>query len=326
MNGLNWIGRIVAGSILGVFMLAPQELMAKRYLDEDFDYSSGNLYNQGDWLRHGKNDNEPIQLIEPALQYPGYRSESLGLSAKLIGSSATKSHERLQKQFDSDGVKSGVLYLSALVNVVEAPTGSVYFMALCQRGAKADNGIIDTKAGTEVARVFACVGDGPAKFRLGISKTATAEQDETEDLDPNTTYLVVVKYEFVSGSNNDIVTMWVNPEPSETEPVPQLVADMEQTDATASMGLQGVTLRQGSTNTKIAPDLLVDAIRVTDSWSEIWDGDSSVAHVMDDKTSIGADVYNLQGMLVARNLTVEQAIGTLSPGIYIRDGKKLIVK
>ncbi|MDE7026175.1 MAG: choice-of-anchor D domain-containing protein [Paramuribaculum sp.] len=267
---MNKFCNLAVGALMGVALASPAQANATVFLDENFSYDAGELYNQGNWLRHSKNTNEPIQLVNPALTYEGYQNEATGFSAKLIGTDATTAHERLQKQFSDEGIITGSVYAAALFNVTEAPSDDVYFFTLCQRGAKADAGIIDTKSGSEYARVFASPGSTDGKFKLGLSKNGSAPQATSDELELNTTYLVVIKYTFIDGSNNDELVMWINPADHDSEPQADLTADSSKADVSTSFGLQGVTLRQGSTGMKIGPNVLVDAVRVTDSWADLW--------------------------------------------------------
>lgn len=273
MLGMKKLSLWAAGAIVGAAALLPSQANATIYLDENFSYNAGNLYQQGSWLRHSKNSNEPIQVVSPALTYPGYQDEATGLSAKLIGNDIVTAHERLQKQFADQGITQGSVYAAALINVQQCSSGGdVYFFTICQRGSAADNGFVDTKTGSELPRVFCCTADNPGKFVLGLSKNGAAANVKSPELDLNTTYLIVLKYTFVDGSKNDLVDLYINPAPG-AEPAeadlsadPTVAADANNT----TMGLQGITLRQGSAGTKVGPDVLIDAIRVTDSWNDLW--------------------------------------------------------
>ncbi len=87
----------------------------------------------------------------------------------------------------------------------------------------------------------------------------------------NTTYLLVLKYTFNSGStNDDEVKLWINPVISSIEPP----ADLTQTDAgNDADNLGSVALRQGTPSTGISsPGLILDGIRLGTSWSDVVSG------------------------------------------------------
>ena len=272
------IKQVFGLTAMGLALLAgSQQAAAEVLLSENFDYAAGGLYGQGGWVRHSKNENLPIQLVSQPPTYQGYQDAAAGLAARIVGNDASEvtAHERLQKQFSDEGVMSGVIYMSALINVSKADVGNVYFLTMCQRGAKADNGIIDGKSGSEYVRVFAGAGSAEGKFKLGLSKNGASPQVQSEELDLNTTYLLVVKYEFVDGTANDKLTAYINPASGAEPATADLTADATKADVSATMGLQAVTLRQGSTSsTKEGPDVIVDAIRVADTWADLWGGTS----------------------------------------------------
>lgn len=268
--------RYLGAAAVAACILAPSSAQAKRLMTENFEYQAGGLYLQGQWVHHSKNTADPIQLINMPLTYPGYQDAQTGLGAKLTGPTTNTAQERLQRPFvggDVTPVTEGSVYMSALVNVQTVPTGDVYFMAMVQRGAKADAAIVDEKSGSEYGRIFVCKGDADGKFKFGMSKIGASALVKTADLDLNTTYLLVVKYEVVDGTTNDIVSLWLNPVQGDVDPTGALTVT-SGADCSTSLGLEGFDLRQASTGTKTGSDLIVDAVRIADSYADLWDGGS----------------------------------------------------
>lgn len=259
---------LLAGTAL--LLLQSNNALAERLLDENFEYNSGGLYNQGSWIRYGTNTGEPIQLVTPGLTYPGYQDEAKGYSVKLIGSKENVPHEKLQKAFsDNDNsVISGDVYMAALVNFSKVPSGDVYFLNMCQRVSA---GFLDGKTGSDIPRIFAST-DTDGKLYLGVSKNTGSPQAKSAPIELNKTYLVVLKYTFIDGTNNDKLCLYINPAKDKEPVADALVADASKADVSTKYGLQGVVLRQGSTTSKIGPDVLIDAVRVATSWDELWDG------------------------------------------------------
>lgn len=308
--------KTAAVAALALAVAVPSE--AELLLTEDFNYSAGGLYGTGGWLHHGKNTNEPIQLVSPALTYAGYQDAAVGLSAKLIGTDATTAHERLQREFaDNDhAVLSGSVYLAALVNVTKAPVGEVYFMGICQRGSKADAGIVDEKSGSEYPRLFAGT-DTDGNTYLGVSKNGAATQNGVVcNIELNTTYLVVLQYTIVEGSNNDEVTLYVNPDKGRASALATLAGDSSKADASTSMGLQGITLRQGSTSSsKIGPDVLIDAVRVATTWEELWTASGGGSDPTPDPTAAITAPATVDFGSVLQYQKVEQTINVRATGL-----------
>jgi hypothetical protein len=72
---------------------------------------------------------------------------------------------------------------------------------------------------------------------------------------------MVIKYEFVPGSMNDIATLFINPNLSNTEPLPTVTAlDFSSTDAVT---LDRIGIRQEKTRA------IIDGIRVSKTWADI---------------------------------------------------------
>lgn len=263
----------IAALVAAMTATVSPDAQAKLLLDENFDYPQAGLYNQGGWLRHMTNTNTPIQLTGEGLTYPGYQEQAKGKCAHLVANTDGQ-QERLKKQFiENPGVTEGSIYLSALVNFKAAPTGNVYFLTLTSRNAKADNGIVDGKGGSEIGRFYATKGSADGKVGLGMSKNSTTVVPVAE-LDLNKTYLIVLKYEIVEGTANDVVKVWLNPAADAEPATADAVGNSKNADysftANPPMGPQAVELRQGSTGSATAPDVLVDAIRVGTAWADLF--------------------------------------------------------
>jgi len=93
-------------------------------LNENFDYTAGQNLTDNGWTAHSGAGTEPITISSGGLSYSGYASSGIG-NAALVDNFG----EDDNRSFD-DGVSSGVIYTSFLVNVStdSAPTG--YFLHL----------------------------------------------------------------------------------------------------------------------------------------------------------------------------------------------------
>lgn len=295
---------VIIGLAAGI-MAAPSA-RAELLLSENFDYPAGNLYGQGEWMNQGKNNvNNPIQLVEPALTYPGYIDTPAGLSAEVAGEDLA--NQRCVRMFreNGNGVNTGSVYVSALINVKSADS-KVYFFTL-QAGTKA--GFSDgTCTGSEIGRFYAYADGG--KTYLAASKNSSTLSDPYE-IELNKTYLVVGKYTFIDGTNNDTWEVWVNPD-MDTEGTPDMSGNAANADISANYGAVAVQLRQGSTASAVAPDVLVDGIRVATTWAELFGdqpvtppdppvGDASIT-VNPSEVDFG---YTLQGIPAPGSVTVK---------------------
>lgn len=247
---------------------------AKLLLTENFNYSTGNLYGQGTsidptglgWIRYGSHTANVIQVVDGALSYAGYQETATGKAARITNGGTTD--EDLQFAFSKDPITSGSFYASMLVNITDAGQGDkpAYFIAFTGKTSK---GWVDGVNSTEYGRIFS-IKSGEGKFQLGISKNNAAPSVTTEDLDLGKTYLLVLKYEFVEGTSNDITSLWVNPTDFKNEPTTTLIGTISQGDASATNGLQGIEIRQGQNFERLTPTATIDAIRVATTWTELF--------------------------------------------------------
>jgi len=216
-------------------------------LVEDFNYSAATALTANGWTAHSGAGTSPIMVDATGLSYAGYYSSNIGLSAKVV-----LGGEDVNKGITSQN--SGSVYMAAMVNVTAAFTGGDYFLHFSQTSG--------ATAGTFFARIFA-KKDASNNLAFGISKGGTANYTGfTYSL--NTTYLLVLKYTFVSGTLNDNVDLYINPIIGSPEPA----ATISYTDAASAdpTALAGICIRQGSGTA--APTALIDGIRVATTWAE----------------------------------------------------------
>lgn len=218
-------------------------------LVEDFDYSAGSLLTANGWSAHSGAGTNAIATAAPGLTYTGYPSSGIGNTATL-----TTSGEDDSKTFTA--ATSGSVYAAVMVNVSASQATGDYFFHL-----------IDTAGSTAFrGRVFVKKDAASSNFAFGISKASTSTINYTGfSYVPGTTYLLVLKYTFNSGSTtDDDVALFVNPALG-AEPAPTIsYTDTTSTDI-SQIGV--VALRQGSASN--AATLQADGIRIGTSWASI---------------------------------------------------------
>lgn len=254
------------------FMLMSGYSSAQTLLNDNFDYPIGNLYGNNDWWKYGKNLNAPIQVIDQNLTYSGYQDEAVGKAVELTNEA---SGEDLQKKFmeGDEKILDGALYVSALMQVKTTGTadkGPGYF--LCFAGGNATGSITDGKSSTETGRLFVQpASDG--KFNFGVSRSGANATFTEEEYTLGETYLVIIKYEFVEGTTNDIVSLFVNPAETTSEPTANAIYQVgNDGDISTKNGFQGVELRQGEAFNKTIPNVIIDALRVATSYPALFGG------------------------------------------------------
>lgn len=283
--------------LLTMLFAAPADVGAQIVWQDNFDYPVGPLYGQGPWVKYASNPNSPIQVVDKTLDYAGYPGGVKGKSVELGPESLA---EDLVARFDKndDGVKTGTLYYSALINVSKEPTGPIYVMSLVVRTKSST--VADGKSGTELGRLYVDKTDDEGKYRLGVERGAANPVFAPNTFNTNETYLVVVKYEIgAAGERLDRVSLFVNPASYTEEPaVADAAIDPETSGSgVANYGLQGIELRQGTSSKGTAPTMLVGALRVADTYaglfgSTVGPGDDSPSLTLSESTLNFGYVYN----------------------------------
>lgn len=221
--------------------------------EENFAYPDGALLTANGYT-FGSGTTNPLTVTATNLTYPSYPSVT-GNALTL-----TTSGEDDYKSFAP--ISTGSVYLSFLINVQSAQVGD-YFIALSPTAGQT----------YYTGRTF--IKSNGAGYSMGITKSSESSTANygTSVLNFGTTYLVVVKYTFNSGSDvDDALTLYVlkgGTMPS-TEPTPEfgpyVCADAAKKD---QLDLATITFRQGSASNAAA--LIIDGIRVTKSWLSVTD-------------------------------------------------------
>lgn len=264
MNKLFKLVKHLTMSLFAMATLIGTTANAERLLTENFEYELGNLYSQGGWLKYGTQAAGPVQVIDNALTYPDYQDKAVG---KAVHLTQVASGEDLMRAVSETAISSGKVYLSALVKV-NAVADDQYFLAFIQPTSA---GIVDEKTPPENTRLIASKGSVDGKFVFKISRNSATLFESTEEFELGKTYLVVMSYEFKEGTKNDVVQLWVNPAVASTEPKPNAAINSATHTGADMKSFQAIELRQGSSATKVGPEVIVDAIRVGTAWTDLFD-------------------------------------------------------
>ena len=236
----------------------------QKVLVEDFAYSAGNLVGQGDWTQILSAATNPLQVAGEGLIYPDYQDESIGGSATFQSTG-----QDAYLPFGRD-ITSGDVYVSALVRLHAVQAGNAFF----------------TFAGVEPAtsnlrgKLFAKASDN-GKALLGVARQATSAtstsgncaQFATTECDLDSIYLVVMKYSFIKGEKNDVVSLYINPDPAGTEPTtPDAVSEAAGLGGDDAVAISSIAIYQlGSSFNNNGPTGAIDAIRVSTTWEGLFD-------------------------------------------------------
>jgi len=234
------------------------------YLVEHFNYAAAAPLTSNGWTAHSGTTN-PILVSSAGLNFSGYVGSGVG-NAALVNNTG----EDLNKPFGAD-INSGSVYASFLVSVTAA-TPLVYFFHLGYYANPTAPVYTALNTGFR-ARTYIAPGTDPAtQFKLGLAFNATTTQGETLNLTIGQTYLVVVKYKFITGDFNDEVSLFVystaDAIPTTEPAAPTLGPFTNTTSGTPAAPtvdapvLQAVVLRQADALQRIT----VDGIVVRSVW------------------------------------------------------------
>lgn len=238
--------RLLIGIFLSVLFLCSHHLEAQTRFSESFNYASGTTLSNTSWVNIS--GTPLITVADGNLAYPNTIATNMGNKVALTsgGQNVYKSYTAIPLN-NTDGLAA---YASMVVNVSAAQLGN-YFFAL-GNSASAHNARIYIQAN----------GSG---YSFGIGKTAAAADYETTVRPFGENVLLVLKYEAYTGTNNDIIRLYVNPPLSVESPA---TAAISIAPAIADVtSLNHAFLLQGAVAS--SPTLEVDGINIGDTWSSV---------------------------------------------------------
>jgi hypothetical protein len=234
---------VTAFFITGLFNGAASQIL----LNENFQYPPGDSLTAHGWTLISSYENTII-VATGSLTYSGYINSGVGFDVRLHNSG-----QDVYRQHSS--VNNNFIYASFMVNVDSAqPSGDFFFAML------PDNS-------TSVVTMRTYIKSEGAGYKLGISKGPEAATYTTNTYFFGITYLVVAKYTFNTGTNQDdqLSLFVLSGAIPGSEPAPNAgPITGAQTDP-ANIGR--IVLRQGDETD--APSLDIDGFRVYRVWGNL---------------------------------------------------------
>ncbi len=161
-----------------------------QFFCEDFEYQTGDTLNNHGWVTiSGFNINE-IEVVTPGLEHFCY-SSVFGNAVQL------KTTGEDVYRFLPMSANTGTSYLSFLVNFSAAQTGDCFFHL-------SDSTVNNSE---KIGRVYAKLQSG--KVAIGLAKDNENPVYTSGVYDFGVTYLIVLKYEFINGNDNDLVSLFI---------------------------------------------------------------------------------------------------------------------
>lgn len=231
---------------------------AQLLLKENFEYTPGTaLELQPTWDWMSSQATLPIMVEAGAYSYADYPAS--GGNKVVIGATGEDLYRTFPRQ------SSGSVYVSFLVNVSAALTGGEYFIGFSANPiSKTDyQGRIYVKK------------DASNKLAFGVTRTKnTIIGYSGFSYDMNTTYLIILKYEIVSGTANDVCSMTVNPVIANGESGATWLTTTSADNSAETVNVVGaIALRQAAATTAVK----VSGLRVATSWTDLMDVNANVS-------------------------------------------------
>lgn len=278
--------------IAAIFTL--NSVSAELFFLESFEKPTGNLCtetfnastsNSTDWYIYLTGGTTNAQIVEGTLSYTGYPTKE-GKKLQFLNTD-----KRIGRQFSP--VKNGKVYYSVILNIDSLFVGekdgvstNKWFGAPLMAFSNTALSGTPQFAGLYVRSVKE--GDAYIGYQLAVSKNKETGTSTTpalvfsETLKTKTNYLVVVEYEFVEDTKNDIVRLYINPtketttttltslqEVMTTGTSPRNVGAGSKDDA-AQLNLVYVNRAAASTTGYTPVRVFVDEIKVATTWAELF--------------------------------------------------------
>lgn len=266
--------KLQKSAFLMAFTLIVFSANATLLLKENFQYTAGvTLETQPTWdwmefhysLGTGSTQGAfPILVESGALSYPGYPDSGVGNKVKLEAMPGEDLY-RIFPRIDAPSATNptSTAYASFLVNVSAATTAGDWFFHL------SSNPILKSIFHGRVA----VKKNASDKLAFGIYRVQGGKLVWTDFIyNLNTSYLIVLKYNFVSvgvqnPTGDDVCSIIINPAIESNEPATGWLVATGETGAEANNMVGAVCVRQ-STN---GPTATISNIRVADNWSDLMD-------------------------------------------------------
>ncbi|GAB3987375.1 hypothetical protein GCM10028807_07340 [Spirosoma daeguense] len=200
------------------------------------------------WSAHSAAGMSGLSVTASNLTFPGL----VTTGGAVVVSGGSGSREDANRPISAT-INSESVYASMLINVSTASATEDYFFHF-----------MNPTSGTDFSGRLVIKASGGG-FQIGVNRAGSTTSYATPTvLSYNTTYFVVIKYTFVSGTTNDIISLYVSPTLGGSEP-PTTSATYSATTGADASSIARIGLRQGSN----AYSVTADFIRVGTTWESV---------------------------------------------------------
>jgi hypothetical protein len=270
---------------VGITCLLIQSSYAQ-LVQEGFNYTAGS--NLGDNAPWTPDSSTHLQITSGNLTYAGLTD--LGgnqLTYTGTGFPAVAAVADINN-FSAGGITSGSVYFSFLIQCTLANTtgGNNYIMSLTTGGSPS--------GGNDPLAIYTGTS-GTDGWRIGIRHQGVASGGTyaPTKLALNTTYLIVAQYQYVAGTANDVVNLYLNPVAGGAQPGTPNATQSTGTAPVDATSINALGFRVGHTTT--AGNYIIDNLFIGTSW-----GDVTMA--VPEPTTFALGGLGLLGLLLARRM------------------------
>lgn len=230
-------------TILVLLAFAVPMPLASQLLVDDFDYTVGSNLTDNGWVQVRSGNSIAVEDEElDELGYPG-----AGIGGAITLELGDQSVKRVFTEQDT-----GAVYVSFLIRVIDASTTTdtgLFFWL----------GVMDSTIFNRTLSILANKNDSD-ELRFGLSGGGGfSATDYVFELDK--TYLMVVRYQFNAGEDDDQISLWVDPEIEPAEPP----ADLTRTVSSDASEIAEIILT-GEDSSNVPPTAQIDSLRVETGW------------------------------------------------------------
>lgn len=271
------IKKIIVSAVF--ILLSFTNLYSQNLFKDDFSYPvQDSLEGLGNWSRTGVNFPTNVQVKSPGLTYAGYAGSGIGNTAYFPN---TAEGDIVLHNFTPQS--SGKVYAAFMFRVD----------SLTATATNGYNIVFNQSTGATFFNTQLFVKKVSAStFNFGIKKTRNISYSSTA-YNTNTTYLIVLKYSFVNGADNDSSKMYVF-----TSGVPSNEPAVPNAFATDSIDITNIGQVMLSNNYAVGPGLRgssvkIDGIRVGLSWAgSVLSNVNLISNLIPDEFSLSQNYPN----------------------------------
>ena len=223
-------------------------------LVEHFNDTTNALLTNMGWYSHSGGTTNAVAVVSPGLSWTqtAYPGSGVGNAAGVVNTG-----QDVNKPLAAN-VDTGAVYTSFLIKA-NGTVATTYFFHYAEYSNMTTPNYSSITTAFR-ARTFVLPGTDPAtQFKVGLTfNNSSVTADTTANLTIGTTYLVVVKYQFVSGAANDEVSLWLFEDGDNIASLPATPTigplTGTQSDLTA---VQAIALRQGVAGQNVIVDGII---------------------------------------------------------------------